>query len=126
MLFPVIFHFTVGILTPHYHFFNSDKGCTYSSVDNMDSNARVLNVASYEACVSICNTHAECNGVTYFTRFFASVNLESTMANELDADGYGPMLCVLKKSTASGLTCNGSEHYQEVVSGEPCLSLIHI
>ena len=108
------------------HGFTFNEGCTYSASDNMDANARVLNVASYEACVSLCTNTAGCAGVTYFTKYYGSSNIlpQSDVTSALDADGDGPMLCLLKKSTDSGLTCNGAEQYQEVVSGEPCTTLV--
>ena len=92
----------------------------------MDTNERVLNVASYEACASLCQNTDGCNAVTYFTRFYGSGNIlpQSAVTSSLDQDGDGPMLCVLKKSTDAGLTCNGAEQYQEVVSGEPCTTMI--
>ena len=108
------------------HGFTFNEGCTYSNADNMDSNERVLNVASYEACASLCKNTDGCNAVTYFTRFYGSGNIlpQSAVTSSLDQDGDGPMLCVLKKSTDGGLTCNGAEQYQEVVSGEPCTTMI--
>ena len=61
-------------------------------------------------------------GVTYYSKYYAGTSINSGVTDELANNGVGPMLCVLKKSLTE-LTChNGDEHYQEIVSGEPCLT----
>ena len=93
----------------------------------MDADSRHINVVSYEACTNICINTAGCVGVTYLTKYYGSATVESAMTSDLSADGatgLGPMLCVLKKQTTGGLTCAASEHFQEIVSGEPCSTAI--
>ena len=109
------------------HGYTFNEGCSYSSDDDLDADSRHINVASYEACTTICTNTADCVAVTYHTKYYGSTTVASAMTSDLSADGStgtGPMLCVLKKQTSGGLTCAGSEHYQEIVSGEPCSTTI--
>ena len=78
---------------------------------------------------SLCTNTAGCVAVTYYTKYYSSAEIDSSTTNELANDGVGPMLCILKKSTDTGLTCDSMtttnrHHYQEVVSGEPCNTLV--
>lgn len=109
------------------HGYTFNEGCWYGSADDMDADSRHINVISYEACTNICTNTAGCVGVTYLTKYYGSTTVESAMTGDLSADGstgLGPMLCVLKKQTSGGLTCAASEHFQEIVSGEPCSTAI--
>ena len=109
------------------HGYTFNEGCWYSPGDDLDADSRHINVASYEACTNICTNTADCVAVTYLTKYYGSTTVESAMTSDLSADGstgLGPMLCVLKKQTSGGLTCAASEHYQEIVSGEPCTTAI--
>ena len=109
------------------HGYTFNEGCSYSSDDDLDADSRHINVASYEACANICTNTADCVAVTYHTKYYGSTTVASAMTSDLSADGStgtGPMLCVLKKQTSGGLTCAASEHYQEIVSGEPCSTAI--
>ena len=101
------------------HGYTMNEGCTYSTADDMDADSRVINVLTYEECTNKCTATSGCVAVSYYTKYYASATLESLMTNDIATDGFGPMLCVLKKSTTT-MTCGGNEHYQEVVSGEPC------
>ena len=111
------------------HGYTFNEGCTYDSADDMDAGARNLNVVSYEDCTSLCTNTAGCAGVTYFSKYYASTEIDSGVTNNIAADGLGPMLCILKKQTTGGLTCDtmstaNRHHYQEVVSGEPCTTAV--
>ena len=102
------------------HGYTMHEGCTYGAADDMDSDSRHLNVISYNDCAAKCTATDGCVGVTYYTKYHSGSSIASGVTDELASDGSGPMLCVLKKSMTD-LTCHtGTEHFQEVVSGNPC------
>ena len=85
------------------HGYTFHEGCTFSNDDDLDLGARVINVHSYEACTSLCTNTAGCIAVTYYSKYYGSVDINSGVTSDLTTDGVsgtGAMLCIMKKQTS--------------------------